>query len=85
MDSIIEWAASATPGDQLEYGRGYLASARHERTVAIDADDPVPPEVERFCNAADDAWHLYLADQVALVQRRHGKFDYSYIAVRARH
>lgn len=82
MPTFHEWLASAARGDQHVYARGYLAQMRHSRTVALHADEPVEEAITVACDAAHDAWDAYERGRVLLTQRRHGAFDYSYIATR---
>jgi hypothetical protein len=81
---IFDWYRAAMPGDSVEYGRGRLATARWELLVARLKDIPPKPSVAAFCADGEDAWRLYEDSKVTLVQRRYGKDDYGYIAIKRR-
>jgi len=82
--NILEWAASAQPGDTFSYARGNLAYLRNERSKAQRADTAASVMLGIMCDAASDAWRLYGQGTVTLVQRRLGFDDYEYLAVRLR-
>ncbi|HQS18443.1 hypothetical protein [Reyranella sp.] len=70
------WIAQASPGDTLEYHRGFLA---------LDAcpDDQTPRSDERreLARVGHIAWRAAEKRLVHLVQRRNGPDDYSYLAI----
>jgi hypothetical protein len=75
---LAAWIASAVPGEALEYYRGFIAidvtSGQHRLT---DCDrHRLLVLARRAVDAAD-------AGQILLVQRRHGRDDYSYLAIKA--
>lgn len=67
MTKFQEWLRLSRVGDRIEYYRGNLANARKN------------PEIGRVAKVALTASEMKL---VHLVQKRHGKGDYSYMAVR---
>jgi len=78
MNDVFQWASTAARGDAITYARGMLACMREENIIARRQDEAEPFAAEGA--AAADAWQLYQAGKVTLVQRRHGPMDYSYIA-----
>ncbi|MBX6382106.1 MAG: hypothetical protein IRZ07_03895 [Microbispora sp.] len=80
--NLLDWVKAATRGDTIEYYRGNLAQARHERAVLIDKNKPVPADLDASCARADDAWTLHERGAAHLVQRRIGANEFSYLAVR---
>jgi hypothetical protein len=76
-----DWLASASRGDAFEYARGDLAHARYWR-VRRRMMDEATPDLDGICDAGEDAWRLYLAGRVTLTQRRIGKQNFAYLAVR---
>lgn len=79
---IAEFVATAARGAQIEYARGNLSLARWERTELSRARVEVPEPLHLVCDAAHEAWRAHLRGDVTLIQRRMGKDDFSYIAVR---
>jgi hypothetical protein len=71
------WLARAKPGEQLEYHRGLLTWDRSPASGHADGDRRALGKVADavFRAAADGCVHL--------VQRRHGPFDFSYLAIKA--
>jgi hypothetical protein len=73
---LCGWLGQASPGDILQYHRGFLAIDRepmHGRLPKNDRD-----ELIRMCRRAHWAAEQGLAH---LVQRRHGDGDYSYLMI----
>jgi len=79
---FVNWMAAAQRGEAYEYARGNLAYNRWLRTRLKQAEEPVPAELNAACDAANDAWRAYKDGLVTLIQRRMGRDDFSYIAVR---
>lgn len=79
---IAEFVANAARGDQVEYARGNLSLARWERTELSRARVEVPEPLDAMCDAANDAWRAHQRGDVTLIQRRMGRDDFSYLAVR---
>jgi len=78
---FLGWLGQAQPGDTIEYHRGFLA-------LDTIRDGSRLPEKERaeLSGVARRAWWASQAGLVHLVQRRHGRDDYSYFAIaRAKH
>ena len=76
---LADWYAHALRGDSYEYGRGNLAHARYWRVRRRLADES-SAEFDAICDAGEDAWRLYEAGKVTLVQRRIDKDCFAYIA-----
>ena len=64
-------------GDAICYYRGYLARDRGAEPVKNRTE-----EQQAINDTANIAWKMYMAGKVNLTQRRHGMFDYEYIAIR---
>jgi hypothetical protein len=80
LDKFRNWLLLATPGEQVVYHTGHLASERERTreehgmliTVAVDPEDAVGWE----------AWRAYEIGLVELVQRRVDENVCDYIAVK---
>ena len=77
-EMFCDWLAGAQPGQQFEYYRGLLAYDRMPSAEVLQPHDRVAlvALAKRAMQAAEDG-------RVALVQRRHGESDYSYIAIKS--
>ena len=73
---LLAWLKQASPGDSLEYHRGFLALDRSVRTHAISDDDR-----RALCRLASLALRLSDRGLINLVQRRIRLDSFSYIAV----
>lgn len=71
-EQLAEWLTSSRPGSQVEYYRGLLMRDR----AFLDPALPVDPDLV----VARKMWALHVAGRVALIQKRHSEFDYSYRA-----
>ena len=69
------WINKSRKNDKITYYRGYIV----EPSIQPIAPTQDRKRVEKLQKAAYDS---YLADLVTLVQKRHGKLDYEYVAVR---
>jgi len=69
------WIKKSRKRDQITYYRGYIV----EPSIQPIAPTQDRKRVEKLQMAVFDS---YLANHVTLVQKRHGRFDYEYIAVR---
>ena len=69
------WINKSRRNDKITYYRGYLV----EPSIQPIAPTQDRKRVEKLQQAV---FNTYLADLVTLVQKRHGRFDYEYIAVR---
>ena len=69
------WIKKSRKRDKITYYRGYLG----EPSIQPIAPTQDRKRVEKLQGAVYDS---YLASLVTLVQKRHGRFDYEYIAVR---
>jgi hypothetical protein len=78
---LADWLVSAKRGEAFEYARGDLAHSRYWR-VRRRMMDQATPDLDPVCDAGEDAWRLFLAGRVTLTQRRLGKDNFSYLAVR---
>jgi len=74
--AFVAWVDQASPGDRLEYHRGFMA---------IDTDrmmSKLPPDQRRMlCALADAAFRAAMRDLVHLVQARLDANHFAYIAV----
>ena len=69
------WINKSGKNDKITYYRGYLV----EPSIQPIAPTLDIKRVEKLQRAVFDT---YLANLVILVQKRHGRFDYEYMAVR---
>jgi len=69
------WINKSNKNDKITYYRGYLV----EPSIQPIAPTMDRKRVEKLQTAV---YHTYLDELVTLVQKRHGRFDYEYIAVR---
>ena len=70
-----EWLQKSKPGDKIIYYRGYIMGPHLQKYS--------PTNDERRVRAIKSyAYSKYVANVVTLVQKKHGDFDYEYIAVR---
>ena len=78
-DTFCAWLGNAMPGDCLEYHRGFLACDRDpdQRTLT-------PADRRRVDALADQVREMAAIGLVALIQRRLGEADFSYLAIKAR-
>ena len=75
--AFYRWLECARAGEQLEYNRGLLTRDRSPASELAEDDRRALAEV------ADAAFRAAGDGSVHLVQRRHGPFDFSYIAIKA--
>jgi hypothetical protein len=80
MTSIEQWAATAARGERFVY---HMAAGPLDQIGALRAMplDKRSPAQHASCNEAFDAWALYQAGAITLVQRRVGD-GLAYEAVR---
>ena len=71
------WLERACAGEQLEYHRGLLTRDRSPASELAKDDRRALAEI------ADAVFRTAEGGQVHLVQRRHGPFDFSYLAIKA--
>jgi len=69
------WISKSRKRDQITYYRGYMV----EPSIQPIAPTQDRKRVEKLQRAVYDS---YLASLVTLVQKKHGRFDYEYMAVR---
>ena len=69
------WIKKSRKKDQITYYRGYIV----EPSIQPIAPTQDRKRVEKLQKAV---YYSYLSNLVTLVQKRHGRFDYEYIAVR---
>ena len=69
------WIEKSNKRDQITYYRGYMV----EPSIQPIAPTQDRKRVEKLQRAVYDS---YLASLVTLVQKKHGRFDYEYMAVR---
>ncbi|MDI1286078.1 MAG: hypothetical protein PSV46_16960, partial [Reyranella sp.] len=70
------WLGQASPGDTIEYHRGFLAL-----NANIDSQTPASDARRELARVARRAWWAASQGLVHLVQRRLGPDDYSYLAI----
>ena len=70
------WLGQASPGDALEYHRGFLAL-----DACPDGQTPKSDERREIARVARRAWWAAQQGLVHLVQRRNGPDDFTYIAI----
>ena len=73
------WLKAARPGSLIEYHRGHLCVDRQQKINAPDTS--MRAELHRLATRAIRAAEQSL---VRLVQQRHGREDFSYLAIKAR-
>jgi hypothetical protein len=71
------WLARACAGERVIYHRGHLTWDRSPASALTG------PERQALARIADMAFAAAQEGQVLLVQRRHGPFDFSYLAIKA--
>ena len=69
------WINKSRKNDKITYYRGYLV----EPSIQPIAPTQDIKRVEKLQRAVFDT---YLTNLVTLVQKRHGRFDYEYMAIR---
>ena len=69
------WINKSRRNDKITYYRGYIV----EPSIQPIAPTQDRKRVEKLQQAV---FNTYLSNLVTLVQKRHGRFDYEYIAVR---
>ena len=69
------WINKSRKQDKITYYRGYLVEPSIQ---------PIAPTMDRnrVKKLQKAVYDTYVANLVTLVQKRHGKFDYEYMAVR---
>lgn len=70
------WIAQASPGETLEYHRGFLAL-----DACPDGQTPKSDERRELARVARRAWWAAQQGLVHLVQRRNAPDDFTYIAI----
>lgn len=73
---LCAWIAQASPGDTLEYHRGFLAL-----DASIDGQTPKSDARHELGRVARRAWWAAEQGLVHLVQRRNGPDDFTYLAI----
>jgi hypothetical protein len=73
---LCAWIAQASPGDTLEYHRGFLAL-----DASIDGQTPESDARRELARVARIAWRAAEQGLVHLVQRRNGPDDFTYLAI----
>ena len=71
------WLERARAGEQLEYHRGLLTRDRSPASELAAGDRRAVAEIADAVFRAAEGGHVHL------VQRRHGPFDFSYLAIKA--
>jgi hypothetical protein len=71
------WLERARAGEQFEYHRGLLVRDRSPASELAERDRRALAEV------ADAVFRAAVDGSIHLVQRRHGPFDFSYLAIKA--
>ncbi len=73
---LCGWLGAASPGDILQYHRGFVLIDRDPQLSRLRKHDR--EELNRMCRRAHWAAERGLAH---LLQRRHGEYDYGYLIV----
>lgn len=71
MSTLIEWTATAEPGDKFVYHVGHLACDRNDEGLKLG--DPALDIALKVDTRAWEAWDLYEKGKVYLRQYRHKK------------
>jgi hypothetical protein len=74
---FMAWLARAKLGEQFEYHRGHLIWDRSPASILTQG------ERQALGRIADAVFQAAEQGQVHLVQRRHGPFDFSYLAIKS--
>ncbi len=75
LKAFYTWINKSKKRDKITYYRGYLV----EPSIQPIAPTQDRKRVEKLQRAVYD---VYIANLITLVQKKHGRFDYEYIAVR---
>jgi len=78
---LSNWIDQALPGESIAYHRGFLACDTKMHSLDTPLLKHKRAELARVHERARQAFD---SGQVALVQRRHGEDDYSYLAIRSK-
>ncbi len=70
-----EWINKSKPGDKITYYRGYIMGP-HLQKYSPTSDERRVRAIKSY------AYNAYEYNVVTLVQKKHGDFDYEYMAVR---
>ena len=74
---LDEWLKKAKKGDKITYYHGYLCDPYLQPYDKVKHEDH--PRIHRFQKYV---YRLYELRRLTLVQKRHGKMDYDYMAVK---
>ena len=74
---LDEWMKKAKTGDTITYFRGYLCDPWLQPYDRVKHEDH--PKINRFQKYV---YNLYDMGKVTLVQKRHGNWDYEYMAIK---
>ena len=69
------WINKSRSGEKLSYYRGYIVDPTIQRIAPTN-------DVVRVDKFRKQVMNSYYANHITLVQRKHGNFDYEYIAIR---
>ena len=75
--AFFAWLERAEPGQRLAYHRGLLLRDRSPASKLAGGDR------RALARIADAVFQAAEQGRVLLVQRRHGPFDFSYLAIKA--
>lgn len=81
-EALSRWVEGAGRGQSFEYYRGFLIQDR-EYELRFKRRPMSYSDRVLLNSAANRAWGLYLEGAVTLTQRRNGKQDYSYLAIKS--
>ena len=70
-----EWINKSKPGDKITYYRGYIMGP-HLQKYSPTSDERRVRAIKSY------AYKAYEHNVVTLVQKKHGEFDYEYMAMR---
>tara|TARA_R100000963_G_C4593997_1_gene70173 strand:- start:411 stop:647 length:237 start_codon:yes stop_codon:yes gene_type:complete len=74
LKAYYTWLNKAKKNDRISYYRGFLCDPKLQ---PIDS-----PDNERVVRLRNKIYESYAAGLITLVQKKHGNFDYEYMAVR---
>ena len=74
---LDEWMKKAKTGDKITYFRGYLCDPWLQPYDKVKHEDH--PRINRFQKYV---YNLYEIGKITLVQKRHGNWDYEYMAIK---
>jgi hypothetical protein len=78
---LMQWVADASPGDAIEYHRGFLLN---DAFASAKGKTSEGDEMMRIRGLRDVAFDMHMRGLIELTQRRIGDYEYSYLATARR-